>query len=119
MDSATEGGDGAHAKTFAEAVKQIGALRTKVKESLDAGDMAAADGPVHEIGHLLEQTMDLARKQISSEAKLQEVNKAVEQLLDAFGELDATLHGQPGKTYDQVESDIESGLRELESHVQP
>jgi hypothetical protein len=119
LDSGNQGDNGADAETFAEAIKKIGTLRTQVKESLAAGDMAGADGPVHEIGHLLEQTVELARKEISSNADLQEVQKAVDQLLDAFGELDATLHGRPGKTYDQVESKIESALGDLESRVQP
>ena len=41
------------------------------------------------------------------------IKDAKEVLFDAFGEVDATLHGKEGKTYDEMSNTIDAALRTI------
>lgn len=108
----------AHPQSFAEAVAEIDRLRAEIKTSFAAGDLAKADGPVHEIGHLLEELPQLAAKQSLSEAEQQEqVKQAVGSLMDSFAALDERVHGgdSAGKSYEEVAAQIDAAFAELNS----
>lgn len=102
-----------HPKTFAEAVQQIEGLRKAIAEAFAANDLEKADGPVHEIGHLLEDAEALAKKEnVADEA----VKKALGDLFEAFGQIDGKIHGKPdGKTYAEVAPALEAAMDVIRS----
>jgi hypothetical protein len=108
----------AHPETYAEAVKQIEDLNTVIKEGFAANDLKKADGPVHEVGHILEEDVAklLEKTQLADDAKA-EVKKAAEELFDAFMKLDEKIHDGKGSTYDEVSEKIDAGLATLRKHA--
>lgn len=106
-----------HAESYAEALTQVEKLQAEVKAAFSADELSKADGPVHEIGHLLEALPDLARKESLSELDRQQVENSAGALMDRFGELDERIHGgsSAGKAYDEVASSIAEAMATLKS----
>lgn len=100
-------------KTFSAAVSDAISLRNTIRDGFAAGDVDAAHGPLHEIGYELEKIPELATTADLSSEQLEQVKSAVEQLMDAFGEVDKTLHGGEGSTYEEEAQKIDSGIKTL------
>jgi hypothetical protein len=107
----------AHPQMFAETLTKVDELRTKIKTAFAAGKLDEADGPVHEIGHLLEDSPVLAAKESLSEADQQRIKQSVDSLMECFGALDERVHGgdSAGKSFEEVAARIDSALAELKS----
>lgn len=87
--------DHAHAdhdepETVAEAVAQLERLWAETKAHLAAGDHEKADGPVHMVGHLLEDLGGLVAKE--KPAVEAEARKAGEAIFDCFDKIDTAIH---------------------------
>jgi hypothetical protein len=106
-----------HAETYNAAVVELDAMRQQISDAFAAGDIEAADGPIHEVGHVLEDVVDLARKENFSAEAIAEINSAVESLFDAFGRVDERIHGGEGATYDEVQSQIDTAFETLRRHA--
>jgi len=111
--------DHAHGEpaSLADAVTEVERLRGEIQAAFAAGDLDKADGPVHELGHLLEELPEVAAKESLAEADQQQIKQSVDALMDSFAALDERVHGgdSAGKSYDEVASQIESALAELKS----
>ncbi len=107
----------AHAETYAEAVAELDEMRSEISQAFAAGDIEAADGPIHEVGHVLEDVVELARKEGLSAEAVAEIDAAVETLFDAFGRVDDKIHGREGVTYDEVEAEIDAAFATLRKHA--
>lgn len=118
-DHGHEGGHH-HPETFAEAVAEIAEMKTAIQTALSEGDTDKADGPVHEIGHILEELEELAKKAELSEEQIAEVKAATETLFASFAALDETIHGkEDGKSWDDVGEDINAAVTKLETLAAP
>ena len=106
----TSSGDEAKFASFKEATQELVTLRNKIRDGFAAGDIDAAHGPLHEVGHILEELPQLAEKDGISGEQLGSVKQATEELFDAWGRVDATLHGQEGSTYDEEATAIEDAM---------
>lgn len=106
-----------HPETYAEAVAELDAMRTQISQAFAANDIEAADGPIHEVGHVLEDVVELAREEAFSDEAVAEINAAVETLFDAFGRVDEKIHGGEGATYDEVQPEIDSAFETLQQHL--
>lgn len=100
-------------QTFQEAVEQIVQLRDTIRDGFAAGDIDAAHGPLHEVGDVLTQIETLAKAGELSEQDLTAVTDSTQSLLDAFGEVDKTLHGGDGSTYDEEAQTIDAVIAVL------
>lgn len=119
-DKHAASGEEKHAETYADAVKEIEALRKSIKENFDAKKPAEADPAVHEVGHVLEAVTKLAEKAALSPEDQAEVKKNVETLFDAFGKIDDRLHSNDaakGSDYNGVAKELEAALDVLKSKV--
>lgn len=105
--------EGNHPQTFEEAVKAVVSIDDTIKKAFAAKDDDAAHGPLHKVGHLLEDLNGLAEKADMSDEQRKSVKAAVEKLFEAFGAVDEKMHGEEGKTYDDVASLIEENLKVL------
>ena len=99
--------------TFVSAVTEVISLRNTIRDGFAAGDIDAAHDPLHEVGFRLEDIPELAKKAQLDSAQQGEVDTAVEKLLDAFGNVDKTLHGGEGSTYEEEAEAIDAAVLEL------
>ncbi len=112
-----EGAHG-HPESFDAAVTDIVAKRDAIKTALEADDLKQADGPVHEIGHVLGELEALATKQGLDGDKLKTVQSARDALFGAFAELDKTIHGKTdGKSWKDVAVEIDAAVSQLQTLV--
>lgn len=107
----------AHAESYNAAVAELDAMRTQISTAFAAGDIKAADGPIHEVGHVLGHVVELAQEEDFSEAAIAEINAAVETLFDTFGRVDEKIHGGEGVEYSEVADEIDAALETLKKHT--
>jgi hypothetical protein len=81
--------------------------------------MDTAHDPLHEVGDVLLAIPELAKKENVDSEKLASIQKAVDTLMDAFGRVDKTMHGQEGSTYAEESATIDAAVLELESLLNP
>lgn len=109
--------DHAHVESYAAGVGKLTELHLKFREALDRDDKDAADEPVHEFGHVLEEIVPLAEKAGLSSDSLDEVKQAVEHLFEDVGKVDEKIHGKAGAAYSEVAERVEAELETLKKHV--
>jgi hypothetical protein len=109
--------DHKHAETYPEAVEELAELNEAIATAFSANDSDAAHDPLHEVGHVLDEMTDLAKKQALSDEAVAEIGAAVVKLFDAFGKVDSLFHDGKGATYDEVKADIDSGMEVLRKHL--
>lgn len=103
-------------KTLAAGVAQLTELRDAIATAMDADDLKKADGPVHQVGHLLEQIGDLAGEAGLNETEEKDVKAAITTLFESFASLDKTIHGKSdGKSWKDVSSDIDQAISALQN----
>lgn len=101
-------------KDLPSGVEQLAALREAVGKGFADDDVESIHHQLHSVGSLLESVEDLVKSSdLSGDAK-KEANQAIEQLFDAYGDVDAKLHGQNGKDYSDVADDIETAIKTLQ-----
>lgn len=81
-----------HAETYAEAVTELEALNTTLRDSLKAGERDKGDVAVHEVGHVLDGLSKLAEAASLSAEQQEEVKKTVDELNEHFGKIDEAFH---------------------------
>jgi hypothetical protein len=114
-------GDHDEPETVAEGLAQLEKLCADVKAHLAAGDHEKADGPVHMVGHLLEELGELVAKE--KPAADAEAKQALEAIFESFDKLDTVIHGadeEARKKLDYAEHApaIEAALAKLKDLTQ-
>lgn len=111
-DHAAAGHEHAHPESLAEAVTELKELVEKVRTALAAGDKDKADGPVHAVGHLLEDMQGLVAKAKLPAEREAAVKQALEQIFGAFDTLDTAIHadGKEAVEFAPVEETITKAL---------
>jgi hypothetical protein len=100
-----------HAETLADAVKELEGICSTIKAAFAKDDAEAAHGPMHEIGHVLEEIPNLTDKSTLEDAGKEEVKKAAATLFEAFNAVDESMHGSGGKKYSDVADSIDAALK--------
>ncbi|MFO0820232.1 MAG: hypothetical protein U1A77_19950 [Pirellulales bacterium] len=109
----------AKAESFTDAVAQLGGLHAKIRDGFEKNDVDSAHGPLHDVGHLLEQIPALAGKETQDAAVLEEVKKQVDELFDLYGKVDEKLHGEKGADYKDVAEKIDAAMEKLKKIMLP
>lgn len=107
----------AHPETFAAAVKELAELRDGVRDAFAKKETQKADGLVHEVGHLLEEVGELAEKEKFAAADVLAIKTLVSELNGHFEEVDKVLHGEKGKSYDEVSKAVDAAIAKLTERV--
>jgi hypothetical protein len=77
-------------ETVAAGLAQLEKICADAKAHLAAGDYDKADGPVHMVGHLLEDLGELvAKEKPAAEA---EARKALDAMFECFDKIDSAIH---------------------------
>jgi hypothetical protein len=100
-----------HHESYTDAVRELDGLRLAAKNALADNNLKAADEAVHEIGHILEELPALADKEIA--AADDKVKPAIHDLYVCFDKIDQKIHGDVGKTYDEMAAQIDAGMETL------
>lgn len=107
----------AHPETFAAAVTELAELRDKVREAFAKKETQQADELVHDVGHLLEEVGELAEKEKLPPADVLAIKSVVSELAGHFEEVDKQLHGEKGKSYDEVAKAVDAAIAKLTERV--
>jgi len=106
------------AETYDEAVTGLLATQKAIAEAFAAGKQDDAHGPLHNVGHLLENTETLIEKSDMDDDTKKKLSEAIEQLFASYGAIDEKMHNsEKGKDYSQVSEQIENALGELKAQV--
>lgn len=95
------------------AISQVTSLRNTIRDSFAIDDVDTAHGPLHEVGDALLLIPELAKKQGVSAESQSAIEAEVNTLMDAFGNVDKTLHGQEGSTYEEESETIDAAITAL------
>ncbi len=109
--------DHAHPETYAAAVTELDKLCAAIEAASAKDELSKADDEVHEIGHLLEDVGALAGKEPLGDDAKAKIGAAIEELMDAFEQVDAKIHGGEGKAYSAVADKINAAMSVLKDHV--
>ena len=102
-------------ESFAEAISQIDDMGSKITAAFAKGEPDDAHDELHDIGHMIESLPELAKKAGLPEPKQEKVGEATEALMDAFGELDGTLHGGEKVDVEKISTTISAQIEELQA----
>ena len=100
-------------ESLTDALAELTSLRNTIRDSFAKNDQDAAHGPLHEVGGILEAIPELAKKEKVSADNQAAIETAVNTLMDAFGNVDKTMHGQEGSTYSEESATIDTTLTAL------
>ncbi|WDQ14825.1 hypothetical protein [Rhodopirellula sp. P2] len=100
-------------KSFAAAVEKLAKMKTTIAGGFADDDVDSIHNELHDIGTLLEQTEALAKSSDLNEEQKKQALAAVDALFDAFGSVDAKLHGENGAEYSEVSGDIDDSIKVL------
>ncbi|EMI53880.1 hypothetical protein [Rhodopirellula sallentina] len=99
--------------TLSEGIEQLASMQDAIAKGFADDDVDSIHGQLHSIGGLLEHLESLtASSDLPAEAK-EKAGKAIDSLFDAFGDVDAKLHGDTGKDYSDVSDKIDEAVKTL------
>ncbi len=97
-----------------DAVEELVALRNTIRDAFGKNDPDGAHDPLHEVGHILEAIPEQANKDNLGAEKVAAIKASCDVLMDAFGAVDKTMHGQEGSSYSEVSAKIDAAVAELQ-----
>jgi hypothetical protein len=106
-------------ESLQDALKELTSLRDTMRDAFAAKNDDAAHDPLHEVGHVLEAFPDLGRKEKVPAENQTAIETAVNTLMDAFGDVDKTMHGQEGSSYSEVSEKIDTAMAALKAACTP
>ncbi len=112
--------DHKHAKTYDEAVGELSAMHKTIADAFADDKPDDAHGPLHDVGHLLDNTETLVKESDMDDATKKKLYSAIEQLFEAYGAVDDKMHdADEGKDYADVAEQIETAMSTLTAQSQP
>lgn len=100
-------------ESLAAGVEQLTSLRDTVAAGFAADDVDSIHDQLHSVGNLLECIESLAESSELSDDQKKAAGQAIESLFDAYGGVDAKLHGQEGNDYADVKEEINAAVDTL------
>ena len=97
-------------ESLKDAINELKSMRDTIRDAFAKNDQDAAHDPLHEVGHVLVAIPELAKKEKVSAENQASIEKAVNSLMDAFGRVDKTMHGQEGSKYNEESATIDATL---------
>lgn len=94
-------------------VAEIVELRNRIRDGFASGDVDAAHEPLHDVGNRLKELSQLTADGDLPAADKEAIEGHINTLFAAFGEVDKTLHGQEGATYDEKSTTIDDTIEKL------
>ncbi|MCG8650381.1 MAG: hypothetical protein MI861_11150 [Pirellulales bacterium] len=112
------GGEHKHPETYDEAVTELLAIHKAIAEAFAADNADDAHGPLHDVGHLLEDTEALVEKADMDDDTKKKLHEAIEQLFASYSAVDDKMHDEDeGKDYSDVAKQIEDAISTLKAQA--
>lgn len=99
--------------TFSEVVGDLVKMRNTIRDGFAANDTKKAHGPLHDVGYSLEKLGVLGAAADLTDEQKAALKEATDVLFEAFNQVDLTMHGKEGKTYDEVSAEIDAALKTI------
>lgn len=100
-------------ESIKQGVEQLTVVRDAIAKGFADDNIDSIHDQLHDVAGLLGQLEDMIpTAEIPAEAK-QQMKQAIEALFNAYGELDAKLHGDTGKEYADVSAEINAAIDTL------
>lgn len=100
-------------ESFKQGVEQLIVVRDVIAKGFADDNIDSIHDQLHDVAGLLGQLEDMIpTTEMPAEAK-QQMMQAIETLFEAYGEIDAKLHGDTGKEYSDVSAEINSAIDTL------
>lgn len=100
-------------ESLTDAMTELTSMRNTIRDAFAKNDQDAAHDPLHEVGHVLGAIPELAKKENVTAENQEVIEKSVNDLMDAFGRVDKTMHGQEGSTYAEESKTIDAAIEAL------
>lgn len=100
-------------ESLKDAIAELESMRNTIRDAFAKNDHDAAHDPLHEVGHVLEAIPELAKKEKVTAENQAAIEKSVNDLMDAFGRVDKTMHGQEGSSYKEESATIDAAIEAL------
>lgn len=97
-----------------DAIEELVALRNSIRDAFAKNDPDGAHDPLHEVGHVLEAIPEQASKDNLGAEQVAALKASCDILMDAFGAVDKTMHGQEGSSYSEVAAKIDAAVTDLQ-----
>ena len=109
-----------HPETLAAAFAEVTELRDTVRDAFKEGDKDTAHGPLHDVGHLLEDLEGLVQEaELSDEAKAT-IKTNIDTLFESFGAVDDKMHdSEEGSDYSEVSEKIDTAIAAIAKAAGP
>jgi len=104
-----------HERSLSETVQQIKESGDKIIDAFSSGNPDSAHHDLHEIGHVIESLPELAKKSDFTSAQQDSIREITEGLMDAFGELDGTLHGGDSVQVSDISKTVSEHMEKLQA----
>jgi hypothetical protein len=102
-----------HADNYDDAVAELQELSDQIRTGFEQDDVDAAHGPLHEVGHVLENIDGFVKSSELSDEVKKPLTEAVETLFDSYGAIDDKQHGLEGKDFKDVSGQIDTAMQVL------
>ncbi|CAK9076040.1 Uncharacterized protein YeaC [Durusdinium trenchii] len=102
------------------AVDSIQTINVEIRDAIQSGNIDEAHELLHEMEHLVDELPDVAADTDLTEQDWKEIQKASEQLSEAFGKLDESFHvedSDPQAVYDGVAESIDSAVEQISQRI--
>ena len=102
------------------AVDSIQTINVEIRDAIQSGNIDEAHELLHEMKHLVDELPDVAADTDLTEQDWKEIQKASEQLSEAFGKLDESFHvedSDPQAVYDGVAESIDSAVEQISQRI--
>jgi uncharacterized protein YukE len=107
------GHDHPQPKSLADAIKMFEEYRGKIKTAFADKKPEDAHGALHEIGEAIMGIEKFALAASTTDEAKNATKGVIKDLIDSFGDIDKTLHGQEGKSYDEVAAKVDAAVAAL------
>lgn len=109
--------DHSHPQDFPAAVAALRELYETIRDAFQANDPDKAHGPLHHVGHVIEDLSGLAAKAGLGEEELATVKSAAETMFEAYGRLDEAMHTGKKPDYAAEADSLEKAMADLQAVV--
>ncbi|MEY3457796.1 MAG: hypothetical protein RL215_953 [Planctomycetota bacterium] len=104
-----------HPESLADALVELDDLHAVISKAFNDKKPDDAHDPLHDVGHVLEEIVELAKTENVPADRIATIETSVKALFEGYGELDKTMHGGEGKTWEEVSGAIDEALKNLKA----
>ncbi|MCM2375050.1 hypothetical protein [Aporhodopirellula aestuarii] len=100
-------------ESLSAGIDQLVSMRDTIAKGFADDDVDSIHDQLHSVGGLLEHLEEMTKSSDLPDDAKEQAADAIDSLFDAFGDVDAKLHGDTGAEYSDVSDKIDSAVKTL------